>query len=184
MKIKILLAVLILLIAVNLGTLGSYLYMEFIRKPQAMEWQRMPREHFLPADRREFRLDREQRENLRYLLREIHQESQPLRKKLWETERATFALLQQDTLPMAQIDRNLHQMAELRIEMIRIAILKMQKAKTFLSPEQQEHFFNAIMMARPGFPDSRKEMMGRPPRPDFGPDWEHFDSLRRGEKNE
>jgi len=184
MKIKILIGALILLIAINLGTLGSYLYLEYFNKPDVPEWERPPRPHFRPPDRKEFRLDRNQRKQLGKLLREIHQESQPLRKQLWEAERATFALLQQDTLPVRQIDENLQQMGNLRIQMIRIAILKMQEAKSFLTVEQREHFFNAIMMARPGLPEPGKNMTGRPPRPDFGPQWKKFDSLKRGEKNE
>jgi Spy/CpxP family protein refolding chaperone len=184
MRIKILIGILILLIAVNLGTLGSYLYMEFFKKTGPSEWERPPRPHFRPLDRPELQLDREQRKQLRNLLKEIHQESQSLRKQLWETEKSTFVLLQHDTLSMKQIDENLKLMADPRIQMIRIAILKMQQAKSFLSAEQQEHFFNAIMMARPGFPDAGKNMTGRPPRPGFGPNWKHFDSLKRGEKNE
>jgi Spy/CpxP family protein refolding chaperone len=182
MKIKILIGVLILLIAINLGTLGSYLYLEFVRKPPPPGWERPPRPEFHGPDRPGFRLDREQRHQLAELLQEIYQESRSLREELWKTERVVLELVRQDTLPMEQIDNNLQRMADLRLQMIRIALGKLQRAKSFLTPEQQERFFNAIMMARPGAPEPGNNMMGRPPHPNFGPKWKQRDSLMRREK--
>jgi Spy/CpxP family protein refolding chaperone len=184
MKIKILIGILILLIAINLGTLGSYLYVQFVKGDRAPDFERSPRPPFARPDRSEMRLDREQREKLRDLLGEIYRESMPLRKKLWDVEKHTFELLQQDPAPMEDIDKNLKEIADLRLGMIRIAISKMQKAKTFLTPEQQEHFFKAIMMARPGFGEPGRNMPPGPPHPDFDGNRKHFDSLKKGERDD
>jgi Spy/CpxP family protein refolding chaperone len=128
------------------------------------------------------RLDREQREQLRNLLGEIYRESMPLRKQLWDVERQTFELLQNEPAPLEKIDKNLQEMADLRLEMIRVAISKMQKAKSFLTPEQQEYFFNAVMMARPGFMEPGRNRPPGPPHPDFDGNRKHFDSLKKGER--
>jgi Spy/CpxP family protein refolding chaperone len=64
-------------------------------------------------------------------------------------EDSTVALLKNDPPPMSRINEHLKQLADLRLLINEKAIHNLLQAKKFLSPEQQEMFFRAIMQARP-----------------------------------
>ncbi|HQU71427.1 MAG TPA: periplasmic heavy metal sensor [Calditrichia bacterium] len=146
MKIKVLIGILVVLIVVNLATIGSFLFYRF-----------GPREHgFRPPPMVEGgpeQLSREQRRELFKLLREFGDETENLREEITELEKKLFELLQQENIPEAAVDSTLREIQERRLAMSKFAIQKMGVAKTFLTPEQQKRFFSAIIQARSPRPD-------------------------------
>jgi Spy/CpxP family protein refolding chaperone len=167
MKTKLLIAALVLLIAINIGTLGSYLYFQFFQKRPSEFAEFRNRPPFPPEGRPDLHLEKEQREQLRALLKEFNQETQPLRKQLMEMEQALFLLMEKTPIPMEEIDPKLEEISEIRLQIMRAALKKMMNAKSVLTPEQQRHFFRAMLLSRPGFHEGRRPTGGRPPQPDF-----------------
>lgn len=167
MKIKILIGILLVLIAINLGTIGTYLYLQLNRDKNIPHWDQSRRSHFPPNHRPEMKLDKQQRHQLRNLLQEFQQENQDIRNQIWELERTTFDLLQQENIPQNQVNQNLKQLSDYRLKLMTAAVEKMIKAKSFLNPEQQKHFFDFIMESRPAPPFRREPAGGPPAPPDF-----------------
>ena len=67
---------------------------------------------------------------------------------------------------MEEVDQKLAEISDIRRQIMQKAIKKMIKAKSFLTPEQQEQFFNAITHLRPGMHEGRRFPGGRPLKPD------------------
>ena len=63
-----------------------------------------------------------------------------------------IGLMQQEPVPRSDVDAMLRDIADIRLEISQKAIEKFIEAKSFLSPEGQELFFDAILKARPGGP--------------------------------
>lgn len=167
MKIKILIGILLVLIAINLGTIGTYLYLQLNRDKNIRHWDQSRRSHFPPNHRPEMKLDKQQQHQLQNLLQEFQQENQDIRNQIWELERTTFDLLQQENIPQNQVNQNLKQLSDYRLKLMTAAVEKMIKAKSFLNPEQQKHFFDFIMESRPAPPFGREPAGGPPAPPDF-----------------
>jgi uncharacterized membrane protein len=163
MKLKVLVGFLVLLIAINLGTIGSYLYFQISEKDKAFIPPEQTQPPFNHVERRSLRLKKNQRRELRKLLHELHYESQDLRLKLMRLEEETFSLLQADTIAAIVLDEKLKAVAMVRLEMSRKAVRKLIETKSFLSPDQRQHFFEAIMQVRPGGPGLRGNFPGRSP---------------------
>ncbi len=163
MKIKVLIGVLVFLIAINLGTIGSYIYLRLTnenRKPGNKAFGEFPD---MPAERPDLRLNREQRQQLIRLLRDFNEESRETRLQIRELEKEIFQLLQENQVPMKKVEQELKKMSELRLDISQLAIKKMIDAKKFLTTQQQARFFNDIMHERPSIPERRGGF--RPPGP-------------------
>ncbi len=117
-------------------------------------------------------MKKEQRQQLRKLLREFHADTQPQRKQIWTLEQETFEFLQQDPLPMDKIEEKLKEVVDLRLQISKAAIDKMVSARSFLTPEQRERFFEAIIQSRPEMPDGRPTFPRHRPQPDIKQDME------------
>ncbi|MGD9899685.1 MAG: hypothetical protein AB7T22_11235 [Calditrichaceae bacterium] len=152
MKVKLLVGALVFLIIVNLTALGSYLYVQMTSPdpfPSAPSGDiTMP--HKRMEERPGARLDREQWAQLRNLLDNFQQETKELNMEINQLEVATFTLLQQIPVPEDQLLANLEKISALKLEISKVAVLKMTEAKNFLKPDQQIRFFNMIMKAGPG----------------------------------
>jgi hypothetical protein len=68
---------------------------------------------------------------------------------------------------METVDQNLQELSDIRLQIMQRAIKKMINAKSFLTPEQQRHFFKAMTFSRPGIHEGGRFPGRRPPRPDF-----------------
>jgi hypothetical protein len=152
MKLKVLVAVLVLLIVLNFATIGTFLYMHFTRPempPMADGPGFPPRD---PASARRpglHRLPSEDREILVGLLGELHSETEDLRTKMRDLEGSVFDLMQRDPVPEARVDSLLAEISQVRLEISRIATRKLIEAKGVLPPEEERIFFDAILQARP-----------------------------------
>jgi uncharacterized membrane protein len=150
MKTKILIGILVFLILINLATIGTYLYLRATR-PDAGAL--LPGEGFPPGGPLRdpmAQLAPEQRERLGDLMRGFHEETRALHNQVRGLEETTFRLLHQDPVQNDSVDLALRRMADLRLDISRKAARRLIDAKAFLSPEQQDVLFDAIMKARPG----------------------------------
>jgi uncharacterized membrane protein len=166
MKIKLLIAALVLLIAINLGTLGSYVYIQFFKEKRPSPAEMFGRPPFAPGERPDLRLKKEQRKQLRNLLMEFGEETEILRTQVMELEQETFLLMQQTPVSMETVDQKLKEISDIRLTIMQRAVKKMINAKSFLSPAQQRHFFKAMTFSRPGMHKGRRPPGRRPPKPD------------------
>jgi len=167
MKTKLLITALVLLIAINLGTLGSYLYIQFSTPKRPGPAEMFGRPHFPPGGRPDLGLKKEQRKQLRNLLMEFGEETESLRSQVMKFEQETFLIMQQTPVPMEEVDQKLNEISDIRLQIMQRAVKKMISAKSFLTPEQQKHFFEAITFSRPGMHEGRRFPGRRPPQPDF-----------------
>ncbi len=152
MKVKILISILLVLIAINLGTIGTYVYLQIFRGKEKPEWKRPHTSRDFRPPRVEMNLNQEQRQRLRQLLKEFQQENEKTRQEIWALEKDLFVLLEQDSVSLTEIKMNLQKISERRLKLMEAAVSKMIKAKSFLHPEQQKRFFDFIMESRPPLP--------------------------------
>lgn len=155
MKLKILIGALVFLIVVNLATLGSYIYFRIQHTPPPLI-ERFPPFGGGPPHwegHSDVRLDLtpEQRRQLQSLIREFQEESRELRFKKMGDEERLMELLQADTLDTNVIEQTIQQISEEQFEIRRIAIRKLVKARTFLTPNQQKRFYLSLIRGRGAF---------------------------------
>ena len=153
MRVKILVAALIFLIVVNLATIGTYVYLKLA---QSSEEER----HGMPPGRMPppiAQLNEDQRQKIFGLMRGFQEETRNLQLRVRSLEDSTFRLIQETSVERDKVDERLREIAGVRLEISKKAAQKMIEAKSFLTPEQQKHFFDAIMQVRPEHPG------GRPP---------------------
>jgi uncharacterized membrane protein len=185
MKLKVLIGILVFLIAVNLATIGTFLYVQFSRGPaERVDWldgpapMDAPRPDRVPPASRRMRFHEEQREALRTLLHEFRSETEGLQDRARELESEAFELMQKDPVAKTDVDSLLKELSLVQYEISKAAAAKLIEAKEVLPPEQQIHFFNAIRRMHTGM---REERGG--PRSGRGRDYHRRfsepDSIRR-----
>jgi Spy/CpxP family protein refolding chaperone len=157
MKLKVLVGVLIILIAINLATIGSYLYtlrkhgdrhlpeppMPFVSHPARPDGSHLER----PGWTLMRGLSREERAQLKQLLSDLRMETEDLRNVIHSMEAAVMDALRQDSIPSEQVDSLLEEIAAAHLQVSRKATDKLIEAKSYLSPEQQALFYDAILQA-------------------------------------
>ena len=156
MKVKLLIGALIFLIVLNLATIGSFVYTQWKRGQYDVAPAPVP--HRPPrADRpdqefprRAMRLDAAERAELVRLLREFMEETAEQRTRITALEEQAFERMQRTPVPRAELDSLLAEIEKTRLDISRKATDKLIEAKTHLSPEQLEHFYQRILTSRPG----------------------------------
>lgn len=158
MKLKILVALLIFLIVVNLATIGSYIYFKVQDKDN---WKRRPID--LSGDFRErfprpphLDLTPEQRKQLLELRISFADETKELAQEIGNLREEIYQNLNKDTVSWAVIDEKLREIANHRMQIEKIAIQKLIDAKDYLSLPQRDHLYRFLLME----PSS---MRGAPP---------------------
>ncbi|GEM_PF-1845307 len=152
MKLKILIGALIFLIVINLATLGSYIYFRIQHTPPPL-MERFPPfggepHHWEKHSDILLNLTPEQRHQLQSLIREFQEESRELRFKKMSDEEKLMELLQADTLDTNLIEQTIQQISEEQFKIRRIAIRKLVKARSFLTPDQQKRFYLSLIRGR------------------------------------
>ncbi len=157
MKLKVLVGVLIILIAINLATIGSYLYT--LTKHGDRDRPDVPGPMMLPPElpnETPFerpglalmkKLNREERHQLMQLLNELRMETEELRTSIHAMEADVMEMLRQDIIPSDRVDSLLEEISEAHLQVSRKATNKLIEAKSHLSPEQQMLFYDAILQA-------------------------------------
>lgn len=156
MKVKILIGVLLFLIAVNLATIGSYVYLRFThdRARTFFNREHLDRRFRDREHRPDLKLTKEQRKQLFSLFQSFRSETDSQRQHIGTLEAQTFQLLQQDPVPMDSVKQNLHKISDIRYDISLHIIQKLMEAKSFLNHDQQHAFYNAIMRARSNHPQA------------------------------
>jgi uncharacterized membrane protein len=184
MKIKILIGVLVFLILVNLATIGTFLWVLARGRPPGDvrgPWPGRQRMNAPFAEgRRMGHLPPEQREQLEALLQGLREETVDMRKQIHDLEAQTFSLMKRDPVPVERVDSLLEELSDARLAMSKITARKLIEARSFLSPEEQGIFFNALMEPRQGMlegtphrgrdHDGRMRMMRGRPHGERSPD--------------
>jgi Spy/CpxP family protein refolding chaperone len=152
MKTKVLVGILLFLIVVNLSTIGVFVY--HLLQPLPMKT-----EMFLPDGDRSpgmrggespmMKMQPEVRERMHALMLRFRDDVADLQSKVFTLEDSTVAMLKNDPPPMDRVNENLKKLSDLRLLINQKAIHNILQAKSFLTQEQQEMFFRAIMQARP-----------------------------------
>jgi uncharacterized membrane protein len=174
MKTKVLVGALLFLIVLNLATLGTWLYVRFVAPPA---------EPVLPMGgppelMRE--LNDSTRQQLRAVMMEFRRDVMPLQRQVRAAEDSIALWLQQDPVPVSEVQDVLRRAADLRASISIRAVERLVATKQFLTPEQQRMFFRAIIEAQPRGPRSdgfgarpgagRRPGFGQGPRPErMGP---------------
>lgn len=154
MKVKILIGLLVFLILVNLATIGTFLWM-VSRGPGAGDvrrgWFGKPHMNAPFAEGRRMRhMPAEQKERLEALLQSFRDETIDMRTRIHELEAQTFAQMQRDPVPVERVDSLLDELSATRLAMSKLTARKLIESKSFLSPEEQGMFFNALLGPHPG----------------------------------
>jgi len=157
MKLKFLVGALIILIVINLATIGSYLYtmnkhgdrlwpappLPMMSPPQPPDGARMER----PGRMLMRKLSREEREQLKQLLSELRMETEEMRASIQVMEADVMEELRRDSIPLERVDSLLKEISAAHLQVSRMATSKLIEAKSYLSPEQQALFYDAILQA-------------------------------------
>lgn len=152
MKTKVLVGILLFLIVINLSTIGVFVYHLLTPPPPALEpfaGEGEPAPGMMGPGMPMMRLKPEAREQMHKLMIAFREEIKGYQEQIFALEDSTVALLKNDPPPMSRVNERLKQMADLRLLVNEKAVHNLLQAKKFLSPEEQEVFFRAIMQARP-----------------------------------
>lgn len=158
MKLKVLVGILVILIAVNLATIGSYLYRLNRDGDRGRRNAPMPA-MFHPERPGGIRgdgpgralmgkLSREERDQMMQLLSELRMETEDLRILIHAMESDVMMALRQDSIPKERVDSLLQEISAAHLQISHKATNKLIEAKSYLSPEQQELFYDAMLKAR------------------------------------
>lgn len=153
MKIKILVGILVFLILLNLATVGTFVYFQWIhapRVPAAPPFLGEARQHHHPP-----RLTPEQREELRELQTIFREKTRNDRAELIRLRHEIFRMLISDHLDSAALQTKLDSISLYRRHVETQAIRMLEQAKTFLNPEQRAVFFR-MMENLGGFSPGRR----------------------------
>ena len=157
MKLKLWILVLSFLTVVNLAAVGAFLFVH--HSP------RMSNDHGFrhPGGRPFFGRDRHGLpERLTTLIHEFRDDTRDLHRRAIELEDEVVERMKEARVDREAVDSLLKELSAVRLEMSRKAAGKMIEAKEFLSPEQQEVFYHAILRGRPGGPPGPRGRRHRP----------------------
>lgn len=152
MKTKVLVGILLFLIVINLSAIGVFVY--HLLKPALPEFDPVagdgvPQPGMMRGGMPMMRLKPEAREKMHKLMVAFREEIQGYQEQMFALEDSTVAMLKNDPPPMSRVNEHLKQLADLRLLINEKAVHNLLQTKKFLSPEEQEVFFRAIMQARP-----------------------------------
>jgi len=181
MKIKLLVGGLIFLIVINLATIGTFIYLQFNKSEPRFKYR--PQDSlmippFLQPDERGKNLNKEQREKLFGMFENFRNETKNVNEEIKALQEEIKDQLMNEEVNEDDLNQKLQKVAALRLDISRIAVKNIIEAKSFLTPEQVEHFVMAIMQFHP--PHDR----GTPPdfRGRFRDQMKKRDNLKRFQK--
>ena len=153
MKLKILIGVLIFLILVNLATIGSFVYMQFSgnKDDQSVSFRGSPNQPPPPGELI-LKLSRKQNEQLKNMLDTFQLKVYPYKEQIRILDNKTYQLLIQNPVTESELNENLKKISDIKLKISRLAMQNMLDAKSILSPEQLELFYNAVIRPVPQGP--------------------------------
>jgi Spy/CpxP family protein refolding chaperone len=181
MKTKVLVGILLFLIVINLSTIGVFVY--HLLSPLPMKTELFPPDVDRPpgmmgGESPMMKMQPEVRERMHALMLRFHDDVADLQARIFSLEDSTVAMLKNDPPPMNRVNENLKKLSDLRLLINQKAVHNLLQAKSFLTQDQQDMFFRAIMQARPQSgrmgggmgrgPMWGRQMYGEPGRLDSG----------------
>ena len=165
-------------LALNLGTIGTIVYLRYQDHRQSFAGSGPPP---LPMKSlwRELNLDDSQRQALRHLFPEHHQKVKAVRQELTQKRQELFDLIQADATPWSAIQAKVQEISTLQGSLEEEMARFMLEFKKNLNPEQHTAFLNLLQTrlgCGPGGvcgPDGRRRGPGRGPGMGPGPGMEH-----------
>lgn len=166
MKTKVLVGILLFLIVINLSTIGVFVY-HLLRsgpkEPEPLPYEGARPPGMMGQESPMMRLQPEVRERMHKLMTNFREDTRDVQQKILALEDTTVALLKIDPPPMGRVTENLKHLSDLRLLINQRAVHNLLQAKSFLTQEQQDMFFRAIMQARPQMGRYGGGGMGRGP---------------------
>jgi len=159
MKVKVLVTVLVVLILINLGTIGSFFYFQY---QHHREIRRAPWEKFRGSRTPPFHLTPKQREQLDSLRAEINRQNLPKMKEIRRLHHEILRLYRADSVNLKEIIAKMRQISEIRLQMEIETLENMVKAKKYLSPVQQKYLYR--ILEHSGFYGKRSHFNRKIPR--------------------
>jgi Spy/CpxP family protein refolding chaperone len=157
-------------LALNLGTIGTIVYLRY-QDQQKLAAGPAPPPPPLPMKSlwRELKLDESQRQTLRRLFPEHHQQVKAVRQELTQKRQELFELMKAESTPWSAIQAKVQEISTLQGNLEEEMARFMLEFKKNLNPEQHAAFLT-LLQARLGCgPDGRRRGPGRGPGPGMGP---------------
>lgn len=158
MKVKSMVGTLIFLIVLNIGVLGTIVYLSVADRQPPIARFLNPEPRFEPPFAGQFEqienLTPEQRQKMVQLIQSYQSEIEPLQEDIRVLEQEMFQLLvDQEEVDSIGTENILREIATIRLEISKHALESLQRSKTFLTEEQQETLIRKIMSTgrRPNF---------------------------------
>jgi len=142
MKIKILVGLLIVLIVLNLATIGSYVYFRWVQPP-APEFP-FPPPHMKFPPPRALQLRPDQRMKLNHLRGEFMKNTQPNRQEIARLRQDIIGLLLQEEVDTTAIYHKLEEISALQKKIEKQAIDLILKTREFLTPWQLSFIYTIL----------------------------------------
>ena len=162
-------------LALNLGTIGTIVYLRFQDQQKLADGPGPPPPMLPRALWRELKLDESQRQTLRRLFPEHHQQVKAVRQELTQKRQELFELMKAEATPWSAIQAKIQEISTLQGSLEEEMARFMLEFKKNLNPEQHAAFFN-LVQTRLGCgpagvcgPDGRRRGPGMGPGPGRGP---------------
>ncbi len=141
MKVKVMSGVLIFSLAFNLAVIGTFVFKQFLDpEPRFSPRERMERMPFFKG----MDFGDTEREKIIELFKEFRKTSRETQRSIIELEDQLFETLKDENKDLDQAHKIMEQIGAKKIELGKSALDQFLKAKSFLSPEQQNHFYRML----------------------------------------
>ncbi len=141
MKVKVMSGVLIFSLAFNLAVIGTFVFKRFLDpEPRFSPRERMERMPFFKG----MDFGDTEREKIIELFKEFRKASRETQRSIIELEDQLFETLKDENKDLDQAHKIMEQIGAKKIELGKSALDQFLKAKSFLSPEQQNHFYRML----------------------------------------
>jgi uncharacterized membrane protein len=154
MKVKLLVGALVVLVVMNIATIGAFLFVQLHHSPAPVSWRGRDRAEQL-HERLLGDLSRPERRRLFGAMRSFHEETRSLYEETAALERDLITSMNESPAPRAHIDSLLQQISANRLEFARRATDRMIAMGDSLTPEERAHMIEALMRMRQGPPGER-----------------------------
>jgi Spy/CpxP family protein refolding chaperone len=126
-------------LALNLGTVGTIVYLRYQDHPQVAAGPAPPKSLW-----RELKMDESQRQALRRLFPEHHQQVKAIRQELAQKRQELFDLIKAEATPWSAIQAKVQEISALQGSLEQEMARFMLEFKKNLNPEQHAAFLNLV----------------------------------------
>jgi hypothetical protein len=149
MKIKILVGVLVFLIIVNFATIGSYTYFHITKGGERNYERPLLKEEFRRTQSRppRLRLNSDQRRQLWKLNKQFQADIKEYEMEIDQIRTQIFQELEKESFSMDKVEEKLQNIAQIKLNIEKHAIMKLRETKKYLSPAQRQLIYDSMLDA-------------------------------------